>query len=86
MPSVEDLPEELRPFAYRNALVLDSGVDFHHHADRLIAGIHELVDGGYVRYLRLKTERRVGLLHHGGNAQFLERKMNQQQYTNRPAL
>jgi hypothetical protein len=45
MPSVEDLPEELRPFAYRNALVLDTGVDFHHHADRLIAGIHELVDG-----------------------------------------
>jgi hypothetical protein len=46
MPSVEDLPEELRPFAYRNALILDTGVDFHHHADRLIAGIHELVDGG----------------------------------------
>ena len=46
MPSVEDLPEELRLFAYRNALVLDTGVDFHHHADRLIAGIHEVVDGG----------------------------------------
>jgi TIR domain len=46
MPSVEDLPEELQPFAFRNALVLDTGVDFHHHADRLIAGIHELVDGG----------------------------------------
>jgi hypothetical protein len=46
MPSVEDLPEELRAFAYRNALVLNTGVDFHHHADRLIAGIHELVDGG----------------------------------------
>jgi TIR domain len=46
MPNAEDLPEELQPFAYRNALVLDTGVDFHHHAGRLIAGIHELVDGG----------------------------------------
>lgn len=45
MPNVEDLPEELRSFVYRNALVLDTGVDFHHHAGRLIAGIHELVDG-----------------------------------------
>ena len=46
MPAAENLPEELRAFAYRNALVLDTGVDFHHHADRLIAGIHELLDGG----------------------------------------
>jgi hypothetical protein len=45
MPNAEDLPEELRPFAYRNALVLDTGIDFHHHADRLIRGIHELLDG-----------------------------------------
>lgn len=45
MPAADDLPEELRAFAFRNALVLDTGVDFHHHADRLIAGIHELLDG-----------------------------------------
>ena len=45
MPAADDLPEDLRPFAFRNALVLDTGVDFHHHADRLIAGIHELLDG-----------------------------------------
>jgi hypothetical protein len=43
MPSVDDLPEELRSFAFRNALILDTGVDFHHHAGRLIGGIHELV-------------------------------------------
>ena len=47
MPSVDDLPEELHPLAYRNALVLNTGVDFHHHADRLIAGIHEQVDSGF---------------------------------------
>ena len=45
MPSVEELPEELQPFAFRNALVLNTGVDFHHHADRLISGIHEIVSG-----------------------------------------
>lgn len=45
MPNAEELPEELRAFAYRNALVLDTGVDFHHHADRLINGIHELLEG-----------------------------------------
>jgi hypothetical protein len=45
MPAVDELPEELRPFAFRNALVLDTGVDFHHHASRLISGIHEIVDG-----------------------------------------
>jgi hypothetical protein len=45
MPGADELPEELRPFAFRNALVLDTGVDFHHHADRLIAGIHEIVHG-----------------------------------------
>lgn len=55
MPSVEDLPEELRPFAFRNALILDTGVDFHHHAGRLVTGIHELVDDGYLS----KSQRRL---------------------------
>lgn len=49
MPDPEQLPEELRPFAFRNALALDTGVDFHHHADRLISGIHEIVHGRPVR-------------------------------------
>ena len=43
MPKVESLPEDLRGLAYRNALTLDTGVDFHHHATRLIAGIRDLV-------------------------------------------
>jgi hypothetical protein len=49
MPGLDELPEELRPFAFRNALVLNTGVDFHHHADRLIAGIHEIVHGRPIR-------------------------------------
>jgi hypothetical protein len=43
MPKVETLPVDLKGLPFRNALVLDTGVDFHHHADRLIAGIRDLV-------------------------------------------
>ncbi len=43
MPQMENLPADLQGLAFRNALVLDTGVDFHHHADRLIAGIRDLV-------------------------------------------
>jgi hypothetical protein len=43
MPQVDNLPDDLRGLAFRNALVLNTGVDFHHHADRLIAGIRELM-------------------------------------------
>jgi hypothetical protein len=34
-----DLPETLRELAYRNALEIDPGRDFHNHLDRLIRGI-----------------------------------------------
>lgn len=44
MPQVDNLPEDLKGLAFRNALILDTGVDFHHHADRLIAGIKELMN------------------------------------------
>lgn len=43
MPKVESLPEDIRGLAYRNALMLDTGVDFHHHANRLISGIRKVV-------------------------------------------
>jgi hypothetical protein len=39
MPQEADLPETLRELAYRNALVIDPGRDFHSHLDRLIRGI-----------------------------------------------
>jgi ketosteroid isomerase-like protein len=39
MPAAEGLPKEIEALSFRNGLELDSGIDFHHHADRLIAGI-----------------------------------------------
>src|SRR3954468_4827504 len=44
MPDAKNLPPELEGLAFRNGLALDTGIDFHHHADRLIAGIHRVVD------------------------------------------
>jgi hypothetical protein len=44
MPDAQHLPPELEGLAFRNGLALDSGIDFHHHADRLIAGIHRVID------------------------------------------
>ncbi len=48
MPSAETLPEDLRGLAFRNALRVDSGVDFHHHIDRLCAAI-EAAERGEVK-------------------------------------
>ena len=42
MPGEADLPSSLAPLAYRNALDLDQGRDFHPHVDRLIKGIERL--------------------------------------------
>src|SRR5436190_16644056 len=44
MPPPEKLPREIEGLAFRNALSLDTGIDFHHHADRLIAGIGKAMD------------------------------------------
>ena len=44
MPEAKSLPAELEGLAFRNGLALDTGIDFHHHADRLIAGIHRVID------------------------------------------
>jgi ketosteroid isomerase-like protein len=43
MPAADALPMEIEALAFRNAIELDTGIDFHHHSDRLIAGIHELL-------------------------------------------
>lgn len=43
MPREEALPEEIRGLVYRQALVLDTGVDFHHHANRLIKALRKIV-------------------------------------------
>jgi hypothetical protein len=42
MPKPDMLPPDMQTFAFRNALILDTGIDFHHHADRLVAGIRQL--------------------------------------------
>src|SRR2546430_13057559 len=43
MPIEDTLPDDLKPLVFRNGLMLDSGIDFHHHADRLITGIRRLL-------------------------------------------
>ena len=42
MPKPDQLPKEIEGLAFRNAINLDAGIDFHHHTDRLIAGINRL--------------------------------------------
>jgi ketosteroid isomerase-like protein len=44
MPKSDALPSDMQSFAFRNALILDTGIDFHHHADRLVAGIRQLLE------------------------------------------
>ncbi|PYI91342.1 MAG: hypothetical protein DME97_13705 [Verrucomicrobia bacterium] len=44
MPEANSLPPDLQGLAFRNGLALDAGIDFHHHADRLIGGIHRVMD------------------------------------------
>src|SRR5215475_8760386 len=39
MPSDRELPEDLKSLAFRNALRVDSGADFHHHIDRLCSSL-----------------------------------------------
>jgi hypothetical protein len=41
MPKAEKLPPDIEALAFRNALPLDSGIDFHSHTDRLIVGIRK---------------------------------------------
>ena len=40
----EKLPPDIEPLVYRQALPLDSGLDFHQHTERLISGICESLD------------------------------------------
>jgi hypothetical protein len=49
MPKPEKLPSDIEGLAFRNALPLDSGLDFHNHAERLIKSICKLVDVGEVQ-------------------------------------
>jgi tetratricopeptide (TPR) repeat protein len=44
MPQPADLPESLKDFAYLNAIRLDTGQDFDHHAGRIIRAIDQILD------------------------------------------
>lgn len=41
MPSAKLLPDDLKGIAFRNALRIDSGIDFNHHMDRLCRSLQE---------------------------------------------
>ena len=41
MPTAEQLPRNIKDLAFRNAIVVDSGVDFHLHMERLLAAIDQ---------------------------------------------
>src|SRR5262245_9804281 len=43
MPQPSDLPEALEKFCYLNAAAVASGRDFHHHVDRLIRSIDQIL-------------------------------------------
>src|SRR5207302_1363769 len=49
MPKPEMLPPEIQELVFRHALPLDSGMDFHSHADRLIVGIGKVTDAARKR-------------------------------------
>jgi formylglycine-generating enzyme required for sulfatase activity len=46
MPAEAELPPSLAGLSYRNAIMVDHGVDFHGHADRLIRGIEQVSSTG----------------------------------------
>ena len=43
MPKPADLPPEIEALAFRNAVNIHVGLDFHPHTDRLVAGINRLI-------------------------------------------
>ena len=43
MPRSEELPKDIEGLAFRNGLSLDVGIDFHHHAERLVGAINGIV-------------------------------------------
>jgi hypothetical protein len=49
MPAESDLPASLAALAYRNAIVVDHGLDFHVHMERLIRAIEGLSQGSWWR-------------------------------------
>lgn len=42
MPEADELPADIKELAFRNALPLDSGLDFHGHAERLVGALQTI--------------------------------------------
>lgn len=49
MPAAEELPTALSNLAFRNAVAIDPGIDFHPHMDRLIASLEQLLEQAPVK-------------------------------------
>ena len=43
LPATDELPDDLKSLRFRNALKVDSSIDFHHHIDRLCTAIEAAV-------------------------------------------
>jgi hypothetical protein len=43
MPDASDLPDSMKDFVYRSAVIVASGQDFHMHVDRLIRSIDQML-------------------------------------------
>jgi ketosteroid isomerase-like protein len=59
MPKSDMLPPDMQTFAFRNALILDTGIDFHHHADRLVTGIRQLLENAAAKTAITPSERKA---------------------------
>jgi hypothetical protein len=46
MPRADELPQNLKELAYRNAISVDSGVDFEAHVQRLLTALDRALAGG----------------------------------------
>src|SRR5262249_4472698 len=74
MPSSTLLPDDLKSLAFRNALRVDSGADFHHHIDRLCAlggivgGVSGVISGLGLVVLLQRAGKGLGLSKQGSPA------------------
>ncbi len=62
MPKPEKLPRDIELLAFRNALPLDSGLDFHQHLDRVIAGARGFIDKGAQAHQRSSRSAALSLI------------------------
>jgi hypothetical protein len=59
MPDASELPSDIQEIAFRNAITLDVGIDFHHHADRLVGAINRLIIDASRATRNVEQKRRI---------------------------